>query len=91
MNLQGTTAIIPPTLIIAPADFTARAGVMVTFGPSETVQRVDVQLVNDEILENEEDFQGMLSLVPGGAGGRVRLGVASATGIIEDDDSKYSQ
>lgn len=74
--------------LLAPSDFVARAGVVVNFEPFEMRRTVDVQLRDDEILENEEEFRGVLSLVPGGAGGRVRLGVDSATGIIEDDDSK---
>lgn len=63
----------------------ARTGITVTFAPSDTEQMVMVPLVDDSVLEGEENFVGSLSLAPGG--GRVMLGVVTATAIIEDDDS----
>lgn len=45
-------------------------------------------LTDDSVLENEEDFRGLLTLSPVG-GGRVAIGTMdTATAIIEDDDSE---
>jgi phage gp45-like len=60
----------------------------VTFAPSNPVQTVQVNLVDDSMLEDEETFQGLLTLAPGG--GRVMIGDANvARATIEDDDSKH--
>ena len=59
---------------------------MVTFAPDESVQIVNVTVVNDGILENTEMFTAMLTATPGSM---VMIGAAdTATATITDDDSK---
>ena len=59
---------------------------MVTFAPDETVQIVNVSVVNDDTLENTEMFTAMLTAVPRSM---VMIGAAdTATATITDDDSK---
>jgi len=59
---------------------------MVTFAPDESVQIVNVTVVNDGILENTEMFTAMLTAAPGSM---VMIGAAdTATATITDDDSK---
>ena len=61
---------------------------MVTFAPDESVQIVNVTVVNDDILENTEMFTAMLTATPGSM---VMIGAAdTATATIIDDDSKPS-
>ena len=58
----------------------------VTFAPSETEQNVSVSVVNDNTLENPEEFTAMLTAIPGSM---VTIGAAAtATATITDDDSK---
>ena len=71
----------------ATADFTAIADRTVTFRPSELSQQVQVMIIDDNILENPEEFMGLLSLPVDSEG--VALGSANmATATILDDDSK---
>jgi len=59
---------------------------MVTFAPDETVQIVNVSVVNDNTLESTEMFTAMLTATPGSM---VMIGAAdTATATIIDDDSK---
>ncbi len=63
---------------------------VVTFAPSETVQGVNVVIIDDQIFEDDEQFRGVLSLDPSSV--RVGLGandVASAT--IADDDGGFDR
>lgn len=72
----------------APSDFTAQADTTVTLQPAETQQEVRVVIRDDNILEDSEEFTGLLSLPSGSAG--VVLGTATtATATILDDDSKH--
>ena len=68
-----------------PADFTGQTNTMVTFAPNETVQIVNVSVVNDNTLESTEMFTAMLTATPGSM---VMIGAATATATITDDDSK---
>ena len=68
-----------------PADFTGQTNTMVTFAPNETVQIVNVSVVNDNTLESTEMFTAMLTAAPGSM---VMIGAATATATITDDDSK---
>ena len=71
-----------------PADFTGQTNTMVTFAPDETVQIVNVSVVNDNTLESTEMFTAMLTATPGSM---VMIGAAdTATATITDDDSKLS-
>ena len=61
---------------------------MVTFAPDETVQIVNVTVVNDDTLESTEMFTALLMATPGS---NVVIGAAdTATATITDDDSKPS-
>ena len=72
---------------IVPTDFTAIVDRTVTFQPSETQRQVQVVIEDDDILENTEDFTGLLSL-PASSDG-VALGSATtATATIIDNDGK---
>ena len=55
-----------------------------TFAPNEDSKTVTVVLNDDQILENDEDLIGFLTL-PGGSSGVV-LGMDEATATILDDD-----
>ena len=68
-----------------PADFTGQTNTIVTFAPDETVQIVNVSVVNDNTLESTEMFTAMLTAAPGSM---VMIGAATATATITDDDSK---
>ena len=59
---------------------------LVTFAPNESQKTVDVEITNDDIREEDENFFGVLSLPPGSQG--VELGQERATATIEDDDSE---
>jgi len=57
-----------------------------TFAPNETVQIVNVTVVNDDTLETTETFTAILTAIPGSM---VVIGAAdTATATITDDDSK---
>ncbi len=59
----------------------------VTFQPSETQREIQVPIEDDDVLENTENFTGLLSLPTGSEG--VALGSATtATATILDDDGK---
>ena len=55
-----------------------------TFAPNEESKTVTVVLNDDQILENDEDLIGVLTL-PGGSSGVV-LGMDEAIATILDDD-----
>ena len=59
---------------------------MVLFATNTMVQTVAVVLVNDDVLEDDETFQGRLTAFPGDD--TVMIGVDTATATIIDDDSK---
>ena len=59
---------------------------METFAPDESVQIVNVTVVNDDTLETTEIFTAILTAIPGSM---VVIGAAdTATATITDDDSK---
>ncbi len=59
-----------------------------TFQPSETQREIQVMIEDDNILEDNENFLGLLTLPDGSEG--VALGSAStATATIIDNDGKY--
>ena len=61
---------------------------METFAPDESVQIVNVTVVNDDTLETTEIFTAILTAIPGSM---VVIGAAdTATATITDDDSKPS-
>ena len=67
-------------------DFTGQTNTIVTFAPDESVQIVNVTVVNDDTLESTEMFTAMLTATPGSM---VMIGAAdTATATITDDDSK---
>jgi len=57
----------------------------VTFAPDETVQIVNVTVVDDDTLESTEMFTAMLTAIPGSM---VMIGADTATATIIDNDSK---
>ena len=70
----------------ATTDFIGQINTTVTFAPDETVQIVNVTVVNDDTLESTEMFTAMLTATPGSM---VMIGAAdTATATITDDDSK---
>lgn len=70
----------------AQGDYTRVQSSSVTFSPTETEQFVDVVIMDDRLLEDSEDFFGVLSLQPGSIG--VSLGVDRTTVTIQDNDGK---
>jgi len=70
-----------------PDDFVGQTNTIVTFAPDESVQFVNVTVVNDDTLENTEMFTAMLTAAPGSM---VMIGASTATATIIDDDSKPS-
>ena len=70
-----------------PDDFIGQTNTIVTFAPDETVQFVNVTVVNDDTLESTEMFTAMLTAIPGSM---VMIGASTATATIIDDDSKPS-
>ena len=64
----------------------SRVDVPVIFTAGTTEQFVEVMLVDDNIVEGDELFEGLLSLPVGSTG--VVLGVDQATATIQDDDGK---
>ena len=44
----------------APGDYSAVSGFSVVFGPDEEVKTVEVPIVNDDLLEEDENFFGRL-------------------------------
>ena len=74
-------------LYIAPEDYAARTDFQVVFAAGETEQFVEVAIEDDNVLEDSEAFEAVLSLPAGSTG--VVLGPASqATATIDDDDGK---
>ena len=65
---------------VAGQDYTSASGVLM-FSAGATAQTIAVPILDDEEVEQEEDFTVTLSGVQG-----ARLRVASATGTIESDD-----
>ena len=59
--------------------------VAVTFAPNENSQTVSVVLNDDQLVEDDEDFRGVLALPAGSSG--VALGLDVATANILDDDT----
>ncbi len=74
------------SLTIAPADFTARQNFPVVFSGNQNTRSVEVFLQNDVLFEDDETFEGRLSLPSGSVG--VVLGLDSATATIVDDDGE---
>ena len=70
--------------LTATEDYTAASGIVVTFGPTDTVKTVTVSTTEDDVYELLESFQGQLTTTDSG----VSLGVSEATANINDDDSK---
>jgi len=68
-----------------PDDFIGQTSTVVTFAPDESVQIVNVSVVNDDTLENTEMFTAMLTAIPGSM---VMIGADTATATIINDDSK---
>ena len=67
---------------IAGRDYTARSGTL-TFEPGRTAATITVPLRHDVLDEEDEIFTVTLS----SASGNTPIGLATATGIIEDDDT----
>ena len=65
----------------------SRIDVPVIFAAGTTEQFLEVMLVDDNIVEGVEEFEGVLSLAPGSTG--VVLGMDQATATIQDDDGKF--
>ena len=73
---------------VAGNDYTGRQNVEVSFDPSQLEQTVfvDVLVNDDQLLEGEEQFFGVLSLPAGSTG--VVLGEDRATATIQDNDGE---
>ena len=73
-------------LLYAPAneDYVSRSDFLVTFAAGETEQFVDVMLLDNDVVEGEQMFQGLLVLPAGSVG--VILGADEATASISDND-----
>lgn len=70
---------------IAGQDYVAKTG-SVIFGPGETFKQVEIQIINDTVLENAENF--FVDLSNPSSGTTINSGTATVT--IADDDSGTS-
>ena len=81
--LQMATGLHPeltfPHSPVAPDDYVAVLNEMVTFGPSDETQVVQVMVNNDGIAEAVEAFFGNLSLPVSSSGVAISDGLATAT------------
>ena len=66
-------------------DFSAVTLIPVTFTPSDTRQRVEIVITDDNVYEGFESFGAVLTL-PEGSGGIVIGADSNATVVIVDDD-----
>ena len=74
----------------SPQDFTSINGQELTFSPAQSRQTVNVNIINDGIVEDLEEFTVFLT-VPVSAQAQVVFGGSSTTTVqIIDDDSKKS-
>ena len=73
----------------SPQDFTLVSGQELTFSPIQSRQTANINILNDGIFEDTEEFTVLLS--PVSPQSRVRLDGSNATTVqISDDDSKKS-
>lgn len=71
--------------VLASVDFTPRISVPVTFQAGDSEEFVEVLILNDDVFEGDEQFEGILELQPGSSG--AVLGQQTvATATIQDDD-----
>ena len=71
----------------SPQDFTAISGQELTFSPTQNRQTVNINVINDGIFEDSEEFTVLLT--PVSPQSRVRLDGSNTTTVqISDDDSK---
>ena len=77
-------------LFLAPGDFTAVSRQSITFSPNGAMQTstVIVDIKVDGVVENTENFSGLLELDPGTE--RITVNPAMASVMITDNDSKQS-
>ena len=76
-------------LATSPQDFTLVSGQELTFSPIQSRQTVNINILNDGIFEDTEEFTVQLS--PVSPQSRVRLDGSNTTTVqISDDDSKKS-
>jgi len=72
---------------VAPGDYTAIVNQTVTFAANTTTsQNVSVATINDAIVENNETFTVSIGTLAA-SGRNVALGLANATGTINDNDA----
>ena len=57
-----------------------------SFSPGVTTQLVSVQTMSDALVEGNEQFDGLLTLLPGSE--RILLGDDRAMATIQDNNSK---
>ena len=73
----------------SPQDFTPISGQELTFSPAQSRQTVAITIVDDEVLEDPEQFSVLLTqLVPQT---RVMNSFNSTTVTISDNDCKYNR
>ena len=72
---------------ISPQDFTSVSGQELTFSPTQSRQTVNINILNDDILEDVEQFSVMLTQINPRAS--VMDSSNSANIIISDDDREW--
>jgi len=70
--------------VLASDDFVAQTNQQITFEPGSSLQIVDVEVVNDEVLENSEYFFGTIT----SSTLQVLLDQSITSVNITDDDSE---
>jgi hypothetical protein len=80
--------ILPQNRFTAPSDYAGISQVL-TFSSSMTLQTVNVNIVDDDLLEIDEVFSASLALVNPDADERVQLQPDSAIVTIIDEDGEY--
>ncbi len=72
-------------MAIVDVDYTAIAGMQITFNSTMITVDIAVNIIDDIEIESDEIFRGLLTLI---SGERVSVGVGTADATIIDDESK---
>ena len=71
-------------IAVAGSDHVGRSNVLLTFNAATRSIQVEVELIDDNVFERDEDFNGVLSLVSSSPS--VTIGPDNALATIEDDE-----
>ena len=73
-------------IAVAGSDYVGRSNMLLTFNAATRSIEVPVNLIDDSVYEEEEDFSGTLTLASSSQ--RVTIVQGSALATIVDDDSE---